>query len=72
MDGGASRDHLEFDADPAQMLQRTRTTRAAIGDRRKGLAVPFLIGLIERVLESRGDRMIVLGDDKDETAPSTC
>src|SRR5580692_10083790 len=44
------------------MFDRTRPASTAIADGREGLPVPLFVGLIERVLENPGDRMVVFRD----------
>jgi len=65
MDGSMCGHHLQFHADSPEVFDRTRGARATIADGGEWLAVPFLIGLIERVLQSRCYLMVVFGDHED-------
>jgi len=55
------RHHLEFDADAAQVLDRAGAADAAVAEGRERLADPFEVGLVEGVLQRRGDGVVVLG-----------
>jgi hypothetical protein len=62
MHGGMGRDHLQFYGDQPQMFDGAGGADASVAYRGEWLAGPFVVGLIERVLENAGDRLVVFRD----------
>ena len=67
MHGVPERNHLQLHGNAAQMFDGARRPGAAIADKAHGLAHPFLVGLIERVLQRRRNGMVVFPRHDHET-----
>ncbi len=54
VDGIADRRHLQLDCMEPQLFDRPRAADAAVAHEGDRLAVPFGVGVVERVLQNRG------------------
>ena len=66
VNGKTARRHLQLDRMQAKLLDRPGPADAAITHEGDRLAVPFGIGVVERVLQHRRRSAIVFGRDHDE------
>jgi len=60
-----SRGHLQFDADEPQVLDSARAADAAIAEETRGLAIPLVVSVVERVLQHCRNAVVVFGGDED-------
>src|SRR3990167_5337948 len=64
--------HLEFDGDCSKLFDGTGTHGTPVRHERDRLVVPFLVCVVERVLEDCGGAVIVFGCDDEERVGFPC
>src|SRR5258708_10024725 len=66
VNGGGDGRHLQLDGVEPQLLYRASAANAAVAYESDGLVAPFSVGVVERILQSRGRSAVVFGSREDK------